>query len=68
MAHIIHRCDVCSSEILARASLPAPHVCLLCQLSAEEALSTVEEQEGSYSAQLLNSVRSGTTDRVLRLG
>jgi hypothetical protein len=68
MAQIIHRCDVCSSEILASASLPAPQVCLLCQLSAEEALSAVAEQEVSYSRRMLPSVRGdGPTGRILRL-
>jgi hypothetical protein len=42
MAQIIYRCEVCSSEILASAPASAPHVCLLCRLSAEEALSAVQ--------------------------
>jgi hypothetical protein len=68
MAQIIHRCDVCSSEILTSASLSAPRVCLLCQLSAEEALSAVDEQEVSYSRRMLPSVRGNDpTGRILRL-
>lgn len=45
MAHITYRCEICSSEILASRRLPQPYVCVLCRLSAEEALAQAEEEE-----------------------
>lgn len=45
MANITYRCELCSSEILASRRLPAPHVCVLCQLSAEEAIAQAEDED-----------------------
>jgi hypothetical protein len=36
MATITYRCDLCSSEILGARRGSAPHICVLCRLSAEE--------------------------------
>jgi hypothetical protein len=38
MATVTHRCDLCSSEILGARRGSAPHICVLCRLSAEEGL------------------------------
>ena len=45
MAHITYRCEICASEILASSRVPAPHVCVLCRLSADEALEALQEDE-----------------------
>src|SRR5690554_2829801 len=35
-----HRCQICASEMLGTPSPESPPICLLCRLSAEEAVST----------------------------
>ena len=37
-----YRCDLCSSEILGARRGSAPHICVLCRLSAEEAPGAAE--------------------------
>jgi hypothetical protein len=67
MARITCRCDVCCSEILVGTALPAPQICLLCRLSAEEALSAVDE-EVTYRARMLHPAHgNGLAERELRL-
>jgi hypothetical protein len=68
MAQTTYRCNVCSSEILASRPLPAPHVCLLCRLSAEEAVAAVEEQKRSRGERLrLRRVGQRSADQAFTL-
>lgn len=38
-----HRCEICNSEILGRPVAAAPHLCLLCRLSADEVADILNE-------------------------
>jgi len=69
MSQTIYRCSVCSSDILASRPLPAPHVCLLCRLSAEEATTAVEEVARSRRGRRLRlrSIGENTPDRAFTL-
>jgi hypothetical protein len=68
MPQTTYRCSVCSSEILASRPLPAPHVCLLCRLSAEEAVAVAEEQKRSRAGRLrLRRVGQQSVDRAFTL-
>jgi hypothetical protein len=69
MAHITLHCTLCSSEILASGETPLPQVCLLCQLSAEEAVSALQEEQrmAFRPSTLLQNVRGRiSADRVAR--
>ncbi len=45
-----YRCDLCSSEILGARRGSAPHICVLCRLSAEEAPGAAEAVRQSAPA------------------
>lgn len=47
---ITYRCDLCSSEILGARRGSAPHICVLCRLSAEEAPGAAEAVRHSAPA------------------
>ena len=44
MVRVIHRCKMCSSEILTRSKGPVSEVCAICRLSAEEARGIVADK------------------------
>jgi hypothetical protein len=67
MATVTHRCDLCSSEILGARRGSAPHICVLCRLSAEESLGGDEPMR--YSApgfRLPKRLPTAAAERSLR--
>ena len=56
MATNSHRCDLCSSEILGTRPGSAPHICVLCRLSAEGAFEAWRPVSGREASDVIENL------------